>query len=78
MAFYQIYEKIDTANVLVIGDIMIDHCMRGVCERALPEESVLIVDIKSKETTFGRIGNVIKNLSAFSVNSDILILKEIN
>ncbi|OHE08400.1 MAG: bifunctional heptose 7-phosphate kinase/heptose 1-phosphate adenyltransferase, partial [Sulfurimonas sp. RIFOXYC2_FULL_36_7] len=51
-----------TPNILVIGDLMIDHYLWGSCERISPEAPVQIVDIKNETTVLGGAGNVINNL----------------
>ena len=59
-------------KVLVIGDLMIDHYIRGKFERISPEAPVPIVDIINEETMLGGAGNVLKNLKSFGVNTDIV------
>jgi len=49
-------------NILVIGDLMIDHYLWGSCERISPEAPVQVVDIAKETTTLGGAGNVINNL----------------
>ena len=51
-------------NILVIGDLMIDHYLWGSCERISPEAPVQVVDIKKETTLLGGAGNVINNLQA--------------
>lgn len=49
-------------NILVVGDLMIDHYLWGSCERISPEAPVQVVDIKNESTVLGGAGNVINNL----------------
>ncbi len=49
-------------NILVVGDLMIDHYLRGRCERISPEAPVQIVDVQKEEYLMGGAGNVINNL----------------
>ena len=49
-------------NILVIGDLMIDHYLWGSCERISPEAPVQVVDIANETTVLGGAGNVINNL----------------
>jgi D-beta-D-heptose 7-phosphate kinase/D-beta-D-heptose 1-phosphate adenosyltransferase len=49
-------------NILVIGDLMIDHYLWGSCERISPEAPVQVVDIARETTVLGGAGNVINNL----------------
>ncbi|MFT7003553.1 MAG: D-beta-D-heptose 7-phosphate kinase/D-beta-D-heptose 1-phosphate adenosyltransferase [Sulfurimonas sp.] len=53
-----------TPNILVIGDLMIDHYLWGSCERISPEAPVQVVDIARETTVLGGAGNVINNLNA--------------
>ena len=49
-------------NILVVGDLMIDHYLWGSCERISPEAPVQVVDISKETTVLGGAGNVINNL----------------
>ena len=55
-------------NILVIGDLMIDHYLWGNCERISPEAPVQVVDIKKETSVLGGAGNVINNLVALGAN----------
>ena len=65
--------KIDTRpNILVIGDLMIDHYLWGSCERISPEAPVAVVDVRKETTVLGGAGNVINNLS--TLGSDVGVI----
>ena len=49
-------------NILVIGDLMVDHYLVGSVSRISPEAPVAVVDIKEEELLMGGAGNVINNL----------------
>lgn len=49
-------------NVLVVGDLMIDHYVWGSCDRISPEAPVQVVNIKNETKRLGGLGNVISNL----------------
>ncbi len=49
-------------NILVIGDLMIDHYITGSASRLSPEAPVPIVNLKNETTTLGGAGNVVQNL----------------
>ncbi len=53
-----------TPNILVVGDLMIDHYLWGSCERISPEAPVQVVDVAKETTVLGGAGNVINNLFA--------------
>lgn len=59
-------------KVLVIGDVMLDHYIYGVCNRISPEAPVQIVEVKKEDHTLGGAGNVLKNLRSFNTHADII------
>ena len=66
---FKIKEK---TNILVIGDLMIDHYLWGKCERISPEAPVQIVNIDKESSVLGGAGNVINNLRALGSNVDVI------
>ncbi len=59
-------------NILVIGDLMIDHYLWGSSDRISPEAPVLVVDVKKETTVLGGAGNVINNL--LSLGSEVGVI----
>jgi len=59
-------------NVLVIGDLMIDHYLWGSCERISPEAPVQVVNVKKESSSLGGAGNVINNLVTLGANVDVI------
>lgn len=55
-------------NILVIGDLMIDHYVWGTCERISPEAPVQILKIKNENNRLGGASNVANNLVALGAN----------
>lgn len=55
-------------NILVVGDLMIDHYLWGKCDRISPEAPVQVVDIQKEEYLMGGAGNVINNLLALGAS----------
>ena len=49
-------------NILVIGDLMIDHYLWGNCDRISPEAPVQVVNVDKETTVLGGAGNVVNNL----------------
>jgi len=77
--------KTSRPNILVVGDLMIDHYLWGGCERISPEAPVQVVDISKETTVLGGAGNVVNNLitmgatvSVASVIGDDAIGKELS
>lgn len=59
-------------NILVIGDLMIDHYLWGSCEKISPEAPVQIVNINSENVLLGGAGNVINNLTTLGAKVDVI------
>lgn len=59
-------------NILVIGDLMIDHYLWGSCDRISPEAPVQVVNVKKENSVLGGAGNVINNLFALKANVDVI------
>lgn len=65
--FNPVYEQIRSfrgKRVLVIGDIILDHFIRGTVERISPEAPVPVVAMRSEEYHLGGAGNVAANIRA--------------
>jgi D-beta-D-heptose 7-phosphate kinase / D-beta-D-heptose 1-phosphate adenosyltransferase len=67
-----IYLQEKSPKLLVIGDLMIDHYLWGVCERISPEAPVQVVNVKSERVVLGGAGNVINNLKALGAQVDVI------
>mgnify|MGYP003450056538 FL=1 len=59
-------------NILVIGDLMIDHYLWGSCDRISPEAPVQVVNVKKESSVLGEAGNVINNLVALGSVVDVI------
>ena len=59
-------------KLLVIGDLMIDHYIWGVCERISPEAPVQVVNVKRETISLGGAGNVVNNLKSLGAEVDII------
>jgi len=60
-----------TPNILVVGDLMIDHYLWGNCERISPEAPVQVVDVQKETTVLGGAGNVVNNLVSLGSNVSV-------
>jgi D-beta-D-heptose 7-phosphate kinase/D-beta-D-heptose 1-phosphate adenosyltransferase len=58
-------------RLLVVGDLMIDHYLRGVSQRISPEAPVPVVDVQRETVTLGGAGNVVDNLLALGAQVDV-------
>ena len=60
-------------KVLVIGDVMLDRYIRGICTRVSPEAPVPVISVNSPcEEVLGGAGNLAANLSALHCQVSLL------
>lgn len=59
-------------NILVIGDLMIDHYLWGKTERISPEAPVQVIEVEKETKVLGGAGNVVNNL--VSLGSNVLVM----
>jgi len=59
-------------NILVIGDLMIDHYLWGNTDRISPEAPVQVVNVNKETTVLGGAGNVVNNL--VSLGADVMVI----
>lgn len=60
----EIFEKFNSLNVLIIGDVMMDSYIWGKTERISPEAPVPIVRVTRKENRLGGAANVALNVQS--------------
>ena len=58
-------------NILVVGDLMIDHYLWGDCDRISPEAPVQVVNISKETAVLGGAGNVINNLHVLGASVSV-------
>jgi len=51
-------------RILVVGDVMLDHFVRGDVRRVSPEAPALVLHVETDEWTIGGAGNVAVNIAA--------------
>ena len=59
---YQAIQKFPAANILVIGDIIVDHFIWGTVSRISPEAPVPVVNVTAESLLLGGSANVLHNL----------------
>jgi D-beta-D-heptose 7-phosphate kinase/D-beta-D-heptose 1-phosphate adenosyltransferase len=59
------------ANVLVVGDLILDHYIWGQVHRVSPEAPVPVVHVKSESLSLGGAANVFKNLISLGGQADL-------
>ena len=60
----EILNNFEGKEVIVVGDIMLDHFIKGSVSRISPEAPVPVVDVKKEFFVAGGAGNVAVNLAA--------------
>ena len=60
----EIMDQFAHARVMVVGDIMLDHFIRGRVARISPEAPVPVVDVHSDHMLLGGSANVMNNIHA--------------
>ena len=59
-------------KILVIGDLIIDHYLWGICNRISPEAPVQIIDVNHESTLLGGAGNVVNNLNSLGAQVGLI------
>ncbi len=63
-----LFEKFNSLNVLIIGDVMMDSYIWGKVDRISPEAPVPVVRITQKENRLGGAANVALNVQSLGAN----------
>ncbi|WP_372366869.1 D-glycero-beta-D-manno-heptose-7-phosphate kinase [Candidatus Uabimicrobium sp. HlEnr_7] len=73
MAHYihDIVAKFSSTNILLIGDIILDHYAFGVVDRISPESPIQILDVSRDEYRLGGASNVANNIAALDAQVTI-------
>ena len=58
-------------NILVVGDLMIDHYLWGSTDRISPEAPVQVVNVAKETAVLGGAGNVVNNLHALGASVSV-------
>ncbi|MES3018048.1 MAG: bifunctional ADP-heptose synthase [Bacteroidota bacterium] len=62
------FEKFNSLNILVIGDVMMDSYVWGKIDRVSPEAPVPVVQVTKKENRLGGAANVALNVQSLGAN----------
>ena len=65
-------ESLSKAQVLVVGDVMLDRYWHGSVDRISPEAPVPVVHVKREEDRLGGCGNVAHNLVSLGAKATLL------
>ena len=67
----QALARFSGANVLVVGDIILDHFLWGSVSRISPEAPVPVVNVTRENVMLGGAANVLNNLYALGANASL-------
>src|SRR3989440_13101595 len=62
-------DRLKTARILCVGDVMLDHYVYGQVERVSPEAPIPILRVERETRTPGGAGNVLRNLQALGAQT---------
>jgi D-beta-D-heptose 7-phosphate kinase/D-beta-D-heptose 1-phosphate adenosyltransferase len=65
-------DRLKSARVLCIGDVMLDHYVYGQVERVSPEAPIPVLWIERETKSLGGAGNVLRNLRALGAASSFI------
>ncbi len=68
---YQLFDKFQNLNILIIGDVMIDAYLWGKVDRISPEAPVPIVSVVKRESRMGGAANVALNVKQLGIQTFI-------
>ncbi len=66
--------KLSSANVLCIGDIMLDRFVYGEVSRISPEAPIPVLNIQDKKYMLGGVGNVIANINGLTAKPHLITI----
>jgi rfaE bifunctional protein kinase chain/domain len=64
-------KKIARLRILVVGDVMLDHYIKGDATRISPEAPVPVVDVSDEFNTAGGAGNVALNIASLGAHCTV-------
>lgn len=70
--YNNLIDKFKGKEIIVIGDIMLDHFVKGTVSRISPEAPVPVVNVEREDFVAGGAGNVAVNLAALGARPTII------
>ena len=68
----ELFERIKSLNVLVIGDVMLDRYVIGEVKRISPEAPVPVLAVKEEKSVAGGAANVALNIRALGAKVETI------
>ena len=67
-----ILDRLTCANVLVVGDVMLDRFIDGKVGRISPEAPIPVLAVSHETESLGAAGNVLSNLAALGCHAQLI------
>ena len=65
-------DKFKGKEIIVIGDVMLDHFVKGSVSRISPEAPVPVVNVEQEDFVAGGAGNVAVNLAVLGAKPKVI------
>jgi len=62
-------------DIILLGDIMLDHNIQGTCTKIANESPIPVVNFKNENYNLGGCGNVLMNLLALGATNVFVFSK---
>lgn len=69
---FSVFDRLGSAKILVVGDVMLDRYWRGDSSRISPEAPVPVVKVQGMEDRVGGAGNVARNIAHLGASVSLL------
>lgn len=70
--FLELLPRFQTARILCVGDIMLDHFVYGTVERISPEAPIPVLKVNRETEMLGGAGNVARNIAALGAKATLI------
>lgn len=69
---FALLSRLPNAKVVCVGDLMLDRYIEGRVDRVSPEAPIPILEVARESAMLGGVGNVLRNLSALGVGTELV------
>jgi len=66
-----LFQQLKSVNILIVGDLILDHYISGDVNRISPEAPIPIVEVTGEKYTLGGAANVAANIKSLGARVDI-------
>ncbi|TAD89318.1 MAG: D-glycero-beta-D-manno-heptose-7-phosphate kinase [Alphaproteobacteria bacterium] len=69
LSLLPLLDRLATARVACVGDVMLDRFVDGVVDRISPEAPIPVLSVRTEQAMLGGAGNVVRNLAALGAET---------